>query len=123
MGALAKAFWGTLDTANAPIDNPTLLNKGWTISHQHEKLSRLHKLTLLYTLLCAPKAKAYWVNHHKQLTVTTVDEVDWTITGDAVHSLWTAIGSPNMSPMFAVSGKCRKLWQTNPLRLPLMRQI
>jgi hypothetical protein len=109
MDALVKAFWGTLDTANAPIDNPTLLNKGWTISHQHEKLSCLHKPTL-YTLLCAPKTKAYWVDHCKQLTATAFDKVDWTITGDAVRSLWisTAIGSPNTSPVFVVSGKCRK---------------
>jgi gamma-glutamyltranspeptidase len=61
MDALAKAFQGTLDTADALIPNLRLANEGWTVSHCQHKLSRLHKPTL-YNLLCQPQAKAYWVH-------------------------------------------------------------
>jgi hypothetical protein len=62
------------------------VNEGWTVSHLLNKLSRLHKPTL-YNLLKEPSAKAYWVDHRKQLTTPAFDDADWTITGDAVCSL------------------------------------
>jgi hypothetical protein len=58
----------------------------WTVSHHQNKLSRHHKPTL-DNLLRELSAKAYWVDHRKQLTTPAFDEVDWTITCDAVCSL------------------------------------
>jgi hypothetical protein len=86
MDSLAKAFWTTLNAANVVTPNPSLANKDCSLHHGQHKLSHVHKKQL-YNLLCEPKAKAYWVDHHHQLTAPAFDNVDWAITGDALHSL------------------------------------
>jgi hypothetical protein len=83
MDTLAKAFWATLNATNVAIPNPSLRNEGWSLYHKQYKLSRVHKKQL-YNLLCEPKAKAYWVEHHHQLTAPAFNTVDWAITGDAL---------------------------------------
>jgi hypothetical protein len=83
MDTLAKAFWATLDAAYVAIPNPSLTNEGWSLYHKQYKISRVHKKQL-YNLLCEPKAKAYWVEHHHQLTAPAFNTVDWAITGNAL---------------------------------------